>query len=233
MKWLGILIICLFAGFLFFAEVDMPDYGDPNAPANLHISPEYIERSFEETHTPAFVTAVLADYRGYDTFGETTVIFTAGLVCYLLLGNGAGMIAKYYNLIVCLACRVMAPFILLYGIYIIFFGHYSPGGGFQGGTILAADVIMMRMVLGKKATYKKFPPQLGLILGGIGLLIYGGTGLVAMLAGGNFLDYSFLPIPGVTGPEKRYYGILFVEIGVALGVFGVLLSIFDSLTKEK
>ena len=64
----------------------MPDF-ETRMPASIYISPEYIQRSFEETHTPAFVTAVLADYRGYDTFGETTVIFTAGLICYLLLGK--------------------------------------------------------------------------------------------------------------------------------------------------
>jgi multicomponent Na+:H+ antiporter subunit B len=143
------------------------------------------------------------------------------------------MIAKHHNLIVSLACRVIAPFIFLFGIYIVMFGHYSPGGGFQGGTILAADVILMRLCLGKQATYRRFPPQLGLVLGAIGVLIYGGTGLVALLAGGNFLDYSYLPIPGMSPVDKRYYGILFVEIGVALGVFGTLLSIFDSLTKEK
>ena len=86
MKRLGIIIICLFILFLFYAEVDMPAYGDPNAPDDLHVSPEYIEHSYEDTHTPNMVTAVLADYRGYDTFGETIVIFTAGLICYLLLG---------------------------------------------------------------------------------------------------------------------------------------------------
>ena len=69
------------------------------------------------------------------------------------------MITKYHNLIVNLACRVMVPFIFLYGIYIIFFGHYSPGGGFQGGTILAADVILMRLVLGKQASYKSSHPS--------------------------------------------------------------------------
>jgi multicomponent Na+:H+ antiporter subunit B len=141
------------------------------------------------------------------------------------------MITRYRSLIVSLACRVMAPFIFLYGIYVIMFGHYSPGGGFQGGTILAADVILMRMILGREVTYKKFPPQMGLILGAIGLIIYAGTGLAAVLAGGNFLDYSFLPI-GVPTPERRYYGILSVDIGIALAVFGVLLSIFDSLSKE-
>ena len=87
MKWLGIVIICLFAVFLFYAETDMAGYGDISAPASLHVSPDYIERSLEETHTPDIVTAVLADYRGYDTLGETTVIFTAGLICYMLLGG--------------------------------------------------------------------------------------------------------------------------------------------------
>lgn len=140
------------------------------------------------------------------------------------------MITKYRSLIVGLACRVLFPFIFIYGIYVILFGHYNPGGGFQGGTILAADVIMLRLVLGK-ATYKIFPPQMGLILGAIGLIIYAGTGLVAMIWGGNFLDYSFLPI-GVPAPERRYWGIFSVDIGIALGVFGVLLSIFDSLSKE-
>jgi multicomponent Na+:H+ antiporter subunit B len=87
LKWLGIAIILLFAGFLFFTEGDMAGYGDISAPANLHVSPDYIERSLEDTDTPDIVTSVLADYRGYDTFGETTVIFTAGVVCLLLLGR--------------------------------------------------------------------------------------------------------------------------------------------------
>jgi multicomponent Na+:H+ antiporter subunit B len=87
LKWLGILLICLFAGFLFYAMGDMPGYGDAETPANLHVSPEYIERTYEDTHTPNIVTSILADYRGYDTFGETTVIFTAGLICYMLLGE--------------------------------------------------------------------------------------------------------------------------------------------------
>ena len=142
------------------------------------------------------------------------------------------MITKYRSLIASLACRVMSPFIFLFGLYVIMFGHYSPGGGFQGGTILAADVILMRLVLGRGATYKKFPPQIGLILGAIGLIIYVGTGVATLIAGGNFLDYSYLPI-GVPTPERRYYGILCVDIGIALAVFGVLLSIFDSLSKDK
>lgn len=143
------------------------------------------------------------------------------------------MISRYRNLVVSLTCRVMVPFIFLFGIYVIMFGHYGPGGGFQGGAILASGVMLLRLSMGRQATIRRFPPQSGLIMGAIGLLIYGGTGLAALLAGGRYLDYSYLPLPGVPGPERRYLGILFVEIGVALGVFGVLFSIFDSLTKEE
>ncbi|HSW56899.1 MAG TPA: MnhB domain-containing protein [Dehalococcoidales bacterium] len=142
------------------------------------------------------------------------------------------MINRYRNIILDISVLITAPFILMFGIYVIMFGHYSPGGGFQGGTILASVVILMRLALGRKTTYKKFPPMLGIILGAAGLLIYGGTGLVTLLAGGNFLDYSYLPLP-LADADRRYYGILFVEIGVAMCVFGTLLSIFDSLTREK
>jgi multicomponent Na+:H+ antiporter subunit B len=63
----------------------MPDWGDPKSPPNSHVSPYYIENALEQTSTPNIVTAVLADYRSYDTLGETTVIFTAGIVCIYLL----------------------------------------------------------------------------------------------------------------------------------------------------
>jgi multicomponent Na+:H+ antiporter subunit B len=69
--------------FLYVAE-DMPDFGKPENPTNLHVSPRYIEKSMEETGSPNIVTAVLASYRGYDTLGETTVIFTAGMAAILL-----------------------------------------------------------------------------------------------------------------------------------------------------
>jgi len=85
LKWLTIVILCLFGALMFYTEGDLPDYGDPQAPANLHVSPHYIQKSIEETETPNVVTSVLTDYRGYDTFGETAVIFAAGLCCILLL----------------------------------------------------------------------------------------------------------------------------------------------------
>ncbi len=85
MRWVNALIILLFVALMLYATVGLPDHADPQAPANVHVSPTYIEDSMEDTHTPNIVTAVLADYRGYDTLGETVVIFTAGLACILIL----------------------------------------------------------------------------------------------------------------------------------------------------
>ncbi|GJL63866.1 MAG: cation:proton antiporter [Nitrospirales bacterium] len=70
---------------LLYAAKDLPQFGDPNSPANTHISPTYLERSFQDTHTSNVVTSVLMDYRALDTMVETVVIFTAGIACILLL----------------------------------------------------------------------------------------------------------------------------------------------------
>lgn len=71
---------------LLAATPDLPKVGDPNSPAASHVSPRYIESGPRETGAANMVTAVLADYRAYDTLGETVVIFTAGLACLLILG---------------------------------------------------------------------------------------------------------------------------------------------------
>jgi len=85
LKWLGAPIMVLFLVLMVYATSGLPERADPQAPANLHVSPTYIEDTMEDTHTPNIVTSVLADYRGYDTLGETIVIFTAGIACVLIL----------------------------------------------------------------------------------------------------------------------------------------------------
>jgi multicomponent Na+:H+ antiporter subunit B len=88
LRWVALAVVCLFGALMFYAEGDMSKYGDISTPANTHVSSDYITRSMKDTHTPNVVTSVLADYRGYDTLGETTVIFTAGLVCAMLMMKG-------------------------------------------------------------------------------------------------------------------------------------------------
>ncbi|MCX8029988.1 MAG: hypothetical protein N3A59_00215 [Thermodesulfovibrionales bacterium] len=85
MRIIAIFAVVITGFLLIYATLDMPNWGDPNSPASRHVSPRYIEGTMPETATPNMVTSVLADYRGYDTLGETTVIFTAGIVCLMLL----------------------------------------------------------------------------------------------------------------------------------------------------
>lgn len=88
MKALSLIIAVLAGAALIYGTLDMPKWGDPHSPAATHVSPYYLRHSLEQTDTPNVVTSVLADYRGYDTLGETTVIFTAGMACILLLRVG-------------------------------------------------------------------------------------------------------------------------------------------------
>lgn len=85
MKPIALIAVCLTSALLIYGTIDMPNWGDPQSPASRHVSPRYIEKTLEETAVPNMVTSVLADYRGYDTLGETTVIFTAGISCILLI----------------------------------------------------------------------------------------------------------------------------------------------------
>ena len=85
MKLLGFILILLTGIMMIYGTIDMPLMGDPHSPASTHISPRYIEKSLEETEVSNIVTAVLADYRSYDTLGETAVVFTAGIACLYIL----------------------------------------------------------------------------------------------------------------------------------------------------
>ena len=85
MRSVALVAVLITAALLIYATVDMPDWGDPSSPASTPVSPVYIEEAYERTATPNVVTSVLADYRSHDTLGETTVIFTAGVVCMMLL----------------------------------------------------------------------------------------------------------------------------------------------------
>ncbi len=84
---LPLLVVLITGAALIYGTYDIPSFGDPQSPAHQHVKPRYIKRSVEETGVPNVVTAVLASYRGYDTLGEVTVIFTAGIGVMLLIGG--------------------------------------------------------------------------------------------------------------------------------------------------
>lgn len=84
-SWPALLTVALTGAALIYGTLDMPPFGDPQAPAVLHVAPRYIHDALAETNVPNMVTAVLASYRGFDTLFETVVIFTAGVSLILLL----------------------------------------------------------------------------------------------------------------------------------------------------
>lgn len=133
--------------------------------------------------------------------------------------------------IVRLICRMVARVIQVFGVYVIFHGHYSPGGGFQGGGLLAAAVILLRVSEGMEASQREMPSRYALLAGSIGGLIFLLSGVVNMLFGGLFLQYDKLPFTSIAPERLHYWQILVIEIGVALAVMGILVAIFDRLIK--
>ena len=87
LRILPLAVVVITGAALIYATRDMPSFGDPYAPAHQHVAPRYIEKSGAEVGPPNIVTSVLASYRGYDTLGEVTVIFTAGVGVIMLLGH--------------------------------------------------------------------------------------------------------------------------------------------------
>jgi multicomponent Na+:H+ antiporter subunit B len=120
--------------------------------------------------------------------------------------------------------KMLIPYLLLFALYVQFHGDFGPGGGFQAGVIFSAGVILYSLVFGLAAARRIAPPTVLEGLFAVGLLVYIGTGVAAMLAGGNFLDYGALdhhdPVHG------EHLGILLVELGVGAAVASVMISIF-------
>ena len=138
------------------------------------------------------------------------------------------MITRNDSPITDVVTRLMVPIIQIFAFYVIFHGHYSPGGGFQGGALLAASIVLQRVVLGQKRSQPGFARNLAMPFAITGILLYVLTGVVDMPFGGNFLEYDMLPL-GLPDDWLHNTGILLVEIGIGFAVMGALVSIFDEL----
>lgn len=125
------------------------------------------------------------------------------------------------------ASRLLTPVILLFAVYVVAHGHDSPGGGFQGGVLFAAGLILLKLVRGRPERWE-LRPAISLMLACVGVVIFAGIGLVDMMSGGNYLDYAAPQL--LSDPvAERVLGTLGIEIGVALAVGGVILLVFDAL----
>ena len=128
-----------------------------------------------------------------------------------------------------IVAKLLLPIILLFGLYVQFHGDYGPGGGFQAGVIFSVAVILYSLVFDLDAARRAVPPRAVYVLIPLGLLIYVGTGIAALLLGGEFLNYGALD--GHDPVHGQHLGILLVELGVGITVSAVMLSIYYSFAE--
>ena len=119
--------------------------------------------------------------------------------------------------------KLLFPFILLFALYVQFHGDFGPGGGFQAGVIFAASFILYSMVFGVQSARRILPE--GILRAGIagGVLIYASVGVVDLMLGANYLDYSPM---AAHAKEGQHLGIFLVELGVGTTVASVMMTIF-------
>ena len=125
---------------------------------------------------------------------------------------------------------LLIPFIQLFALYVIAHGELGPGGGFQGGAILASSIFLYVIAFGMDKGRKRISEKMGDLLSSTGVLIYAGIGVLCLLAGGAYLEYAKLPF--VTAKLASHLGIYGIEIGVGITVAAVMITIFFEIARH-
>lgn len=195
----------------------LPAFGNAGNPDNNEVSARYIERGLQETGAVNIVTGMILDYRAFDTFGESCVLFIASCCVLVLLRIDATdgdkrsrkrleeandrLFEPKDDVILQKCACVMVPLILMFGIYIVLNGHLSPGGGFSGGAVLGSGLIFYLNAFGFEKTGRFFTEK-----------IYRRVTLCALTFYCLAKSYSF------------YTGANHLHSGIPLGVPGAILS---------
>lgn len=231
---LPLLVVTVTGAALIYGTLDLPPFGHPDNPVHEHVAPRYIEESPKEVGLPNMVTSVLASYRGFDTLGETVVVFAAAVGVLALLGvrrreDDAPESGLKEHQVLRVVAKLIIPLVILFALYVQFHGDFGPGGGFQAGVIAAAAFILYALVYGLPLSFAVVGPRFLQVLAPLGVLLYASVGLFSMYKGGQFLDYNTLAADPIAG---QHYGIIIIELGVGITVFAVMLSIFYAFASQ-
>ncbi len=134
------------------------------------------------------------------------------------------------SVIVRRTASLMIPLVQLFALYVLFFGQYGPGGGFVAGVMIAASLVFGLLVFGESGSTGQRAASL-MAGDGVGLILFVAVGGLCLIGGGEFLNYSQAPIPGLDSAARRYLGILMTQVGVALDVAVAAVSITFSLSR--
>lgn len=245
---LCISICCAMIGLLLYTVASLPNYGDANSPINNEVSARYIENGLQETGAVNIVTGMILDYRAFDTLGESSVLFTAAMVVLLLLRLDKGsdqfsMIARnasktidhdtFYepknDIILQKTAIVLVPFVLLLGVYVVLNGHISPGGGFSGGAIMAAGLILFVTAFGFASIRRFFTYKTYQTIVLCALLTYALSKCYSFYTGANHI-HSIIPL-GTPGAILSSGLILVLNICVGFVVCCTMYAFYAVFRK--
>jgi len=223
-KIVSILLLIIVALGISLSLAKIP-FGTPKTKVGRY----YLDKGVEETGATNIVTSVVVNYRGFDTLGEVTVLFIAaiGLGTVLTATVGKRRIETTpASLVLYTGCRLLFPLILIFGTYIFIHGHLTPGGGFQGGAIIASGFLLIYLGC-RERRISRVASNMAESLGGLTFVV---IGLVGLVFGGYFL-LNFLP-KGIANAlfSAGIIPIIYIAIGFKVG--SELASIIDNLIEE-
>ncbi len=192
---------------------------------NQSVPQKYLNGTRQDTGASNAVTAIVVEYRGFDTFGEVTVLFTAATGIALLLEAYRRKMERVVesNFIVRIASIVILPFIVVVGTYIFIHGHLTPGGGFPGGAVIASGFLLMLLVKTRKGLNEKNLTITESFAG----MTYALIGLLGLVLAQEFLQ-NYLPL-GIFGTVFSAGIIPLIYIAIGFKVGSELSGILDHL----
>lgn len=224
----SVIWILLLIGVMLLTVSYLPPNGNPDNPANNEVPARYIEKGLQETGAVNIVTGMILDYRAFDTFGESNVLFIATITVLILLRKNKKMHnerdmkedpdeEKYEpesdNILKTVA-KVLVPVIFVFGLYVILNGHLGPGGGFSGGAIMGAGLILYCMTFGFEKTEKFFTENTYRWISFTALTVYCLSKAYSFYTGANGL-HSHIPL-GTPGAILSS-GLIFV-LNICVGM---------------
>ncbi len=222
---ISVVLLAVIAFGVIFALKRIP-FGERKAKVGKY----YVKRGIRDTGATNIVTSVVLNYRGFDTLGEVTILFAGAIALGAVLFSGGKEIERNVrssSLILSTCCKFLFPLIVFLGAYIFIHGHLTPGGGFQGGAIVASAFLLI--FLGCPGT--KINEDKNKIAESSGGMLFVLVGLLGLAFGGYFL-FNFLP-KGVAGSllSAGIIPVVYVIIGLKVGA--EIAGILDNLFRER
>lgn len=134
-----------------------------------------------------------------------------------------------HDLILRVGTKLILPFILVFALYVQMHGDYGPGGGFQAGVIAAGAIILYALIFGVESAKDVVSQRVVEVMIPAGVLLYAGTGLVSMVQGNNYLNYTGFHPEFLRAHE---WGIFIVELGVLITVAGTMIALFYAFVER-